>query len=176
MQGIYLAACKARHLGYDIVYQDVDAKYHCDIGGDMLEVDLSPYDFIIATPPCNWWSQANPYYWFSEYALKTRHLLPLTLIKLSKLGKPFIVEGVKNLKRYKENHIFKICEKFGISYQVVGRHIYFSNVIVDLSCPQIQDFRYGGVRVNNDGYNQGGTNVHNCLEIWLKEVHKDAKS
>ena len=85
MQGIYLAACKARHLGYDIVYQDVDAKYHCDIGGDMLEVDLSPYDFIIATPPCNWWSQANPYYWFSEYALKTRHLLPLTLIKLSKL-------------------------------------------------------------------------------------------
>ena len=80
------------------------------------------------------------------------------------------------MKRYKENHIFKICEKFGISYQVVGRHIYFSNVIVDLSCPQIQDLRYGGVRVNNDGYNQCGTNVHNCLEIWLKEVHKDAKS
>ena len=172
MKGIYLAACKARHPDYDIVYQDIDPKYHCDIGGDMLEVDLSPYDYIIATPPCNWWSQANPYYWHSEYALKTRHLLPLILIKLGKQKKPFIVENVKNLKRYKENHIFRICEKFNIKYQIVGRHIYFSNMDIDISCPQIQDFRHHGVRVNNDKYNQGGTNVKNCLEIWLKEIHK----
>ena len=39
--------------------------------------------------------------------------------------------------------------------------------------PQIQDFKYGGKRVNNDGYNQGGTNVHNVIEIWLKEVNKN---
>ena len=95
MKGIYLAACKARHPNYDIVYQDIDKKYKCELEGDMLEIDLSPYDFIIATPPCNWWSQANPYYWRSEYALKTRHLLPLILIKLGKQNKPFLVENVK---------------------------------------------------------------------------------
>lgn len=95
MRGLYLAACKARHQDYDITYQDIDPKYKCDIGGDMLEVDITPYDYIIATPPCNWWSIANPYYWRSEYSLKTRHLLPLILIKLGKQEKPFIVENVK---------------------------------------------------------------------------------
>lgn len=95
MLGIYLAACKARHPKYPIVYQDIDSKYNCDIGGDMLDIDLTPYSFIIATPPCNWWSQANPYYWRSSYALKTRHLLPLILIKLGQQTKPFIVECVK---------------------------------------------------------------------------------
>lgn len=72
------------------------------------------------------------------------------------------------MKRYKENHIFRICEMYKIHYQVVGRHVYFSNRYYDLSCPQIQDFKYGGVRVNNDKYNQGGTNVHNCIEIWIQ--------
>ena len=173
MKGIYLAACKARHPDYDIVYQDIDKKYKCDIGGDMLEVNLRQYDFIIATPPCNWWSQANPYYWHSEYALKTRHLLPLILIKLAKSGKPFIVECVKNLKRYTENHIFRICEKHHIWWQVVGRHVYFTSEPISLHCPQIQDFKYGGKRVNSDGYNQGGTNVHNCIEIWLQYTTRE---
>lgn len=163
MKGIYLAAYKAQHSNYDIVYQDIDGSR--DIGGDMLTIDLKPYDYVIATPPCNWWSRANPYYWFSEYALKTRHLLPLTLIKLAKNGKPFIVEGVKNFKRYGENGIFRICERFNIKWQAVGRHIYFTNININLECPQIQDFRYGGHRVNNDGHNQGGTNVHNVIEI-----------
>ena len=172
MKGIYLAACKARHPNYDIIYQDIDKKYKCDLGGDMLDIDLTPYDFIIATPPCNWWTIANPYYWYSEYALKTRHLLPLTLIKCAKSGKPFIVENVKNLKRYKENHIFRICEKYNIKWQVVGRHVYFTNEEIDLYCEQIQDFKHHGIRINNDGYNQGGTNVFNVIERWLEYVER----
>jgi len=133
MLGIYLGACKAYHLNYRMVYQDINGKR--DLGGDMLDIDVSGYDYIIATPPCNWWSQANPYYWYSEYALKTRHLLPLILIKLSKQVKPYVVECVKNIKRYRENGIFKICEKFGIRWQIVGMHVYFSNIDVSLSCP-----------------------------------------
>ena len=170
MKGIYLAACKAHHPKHDIVYQDIDPRYGCDLGGDMLEVDLSPYDYIIATPPCNWWSQANPYYWRSEYSLKTRHLLPLMLIKLGGQRKPFILECVRNLKRYKENNIFRICEMYGINHQVVWRHVYFSNTDVNVSCPQIQDFKIHGKRVNNDKYNQGGTNVHACIEKWLEVI------
>ena len=73
MRGIYLAAYKAMHPNHDIVYQDINGKR--DIGGDMMEVDLTPYDFIIATPPCNWWSRANWRRDSSEYSLKTKHLL-----------------------------------------------------------------------------------------------------
>ena len=93
IKGIYLAAGRALHPNHDIIYQDIDGKR--DIGGDMLDIDISKYDYVIATPPCNWWSKANPYYWRSEYALKTRHLLPLILIKLAKADIPFVVECVK---------------------------------------------------------------------------------
>lgn len=56
MKGIYLGACTANHPNYNIDYQD---KYIIrDIGGDMMEIDLSPYDYIIATPPCNFYSRA----------------------------------------------------------------------------------------------------------------------
>jgi site-specific DNA-cytosine methylase len=171
MKGIYLASCKARHEKYDLIYNDIDPKYKPDIVGDMLQVDLTPYDFIIASPPCNWWSKANPYYKTSKYALETKHLLPDTIIKLSESGKPFIIENVKNIKRMAENGIFDLINKYGLFYQFVGRHIYIYNgFLIDLNCEQIQDFVYGGKRVNKDGYNQGGTNVYNVIEIWLKQI------
>ena len=171
MKGIYLASCKARHEKYDLIYNDIDPKYKPDIVGDMLQVDLTPYDFIIASPPCNWWSKANPYYKTSKYALETKHLLPDTIIKLSESGKPFIIENVKNIKRMAENGIFDLINKYGLFYQFVGRHIYIYNgLLIDLNCEQIQDFVYGGKRVNKDGYNQGGTNVYNVIEIWLMQI------
>ena len=43
----------------------------------------------------------------------------------------------------------------------------------DLDCLQHQDFVYGGKRVNNDGYNQGGSNVHVVIEKWLKYITKE---
>lgn len=57
MKGIYLGAFEAQHDGHDIVYQDINGKR--DVGGDMMDVDLTPYDYIIATPPCNYWSRAR---------------------------------------------------------------------------------------------------------------------
>ena len=107
MKGIYLAACKARHPNYDIIYQDIDKKYKCDLDGDMMNIDLTDYDFIIATPPCNWWSKANPYYKTSKYALETKHLLPDTIIKLGSQSKPFIIENVIN-KKDLEKMVFMI--------------------------------------------------------------------
>lgn len=170
MRGIYLCACKARHPKYNIIYQDIDEKWKCDLGGDALEVDLSPYDFIIATPPCNWWSKANPYYKTSKYSLLTKHLLPDLLLKLGNQDKPYIIENVKNLKRFKENGIFDICKDVGAYIYIVGRHIYFSNINTNLLCIQHQDFKFGGKRVNKDGYNQGGSNVHTVIEIWLRAI------
>lgn len=74
MKGIYLAAFEAYHPNHDIIYQDINGLR--DLGGDMLDVDLSSYDFIIATPPCNYWSRCNYRRDISDYSLKTKHLLP----------------------------------------------------------------------------------------------------
>lgn len=167
MKGIYLAACKARHLNYDIVYQDIDSQYNCELGGDMLDIDLSSYDYIIATPPCNWYSKSNPYFYRSLYSLKTMHLLPCILLKAATSGKPFIIENVRNDIKFQHMGIFRICEELNIYIITVGRHTYFTNVFCDLTVIQHQDFINGGKRINNDGYNQGGSNVHEVIESWL---------
>lgn len=75
-----------------------------------------------------------------------------------------------NRKRFEFLGIYRLCEKFGIYVKEVGRHTYFTNKDYDLNCPQQQDFKYGGRRVNDDGYNQGGKNVHLVIEKWLKEL------
>ena len=74
MKGIYLAAFRARHPNYNIIYQDINPRCKCDLVGDMLDVNLTEYDFIIATPPCNYWSRANYRREVSEYSRKTKHL------------------------------------------------------------------------------------------------------
>lgn len=167
MKGIYLAACKARHANYDIVYQDIDDSYNCDLGGDMLDVDLSKYDYIIATPPCNWYSITNPYWYRSFYSLKTMHLLPCILMKAAMTGKPFIIENVRNSVRFNLVGIYRICDDLNIFVTTVGRHTYFTNVFCDLTVFQHQDFLCGGKRINNDGYNEGGSNVHEVIDTWL---------
>ena len=174
MKGLYLGACYARHNDYDIVYNDIDPETKCDLVCDMLSVDLDGYDFYIATPPCNFWSKANPYYKKSEYALMTKDLLPRILCKLAATKKPFIVENVKNYKRFKEYGIFDICETFDIYVYPVGRHLYFTNLsFIDLITPQVYDFKGRGIRIHNEGYkksNQGGSNVHSVIEAWLSYI------
>lgn len=171
MKGIYLAAFKANHPNYDIVYQDILGNR--DIGGDMMEVDLSPYDFIIATPPCNWWSRANYRRNTSPYALQTKHLLPDILRKLCQQDKPWIVENVKNKLRFTEAGLYDLpCFIY-----IVGRHTYWTNVMMDLSdIHQEYDFtRKRGFteRINKDGHRQGGKNVEEVIERFLKVIHND---
>lgn len=173
MKGIYLGACRARHYLWNIVYQDIDPQYNCDLGGDMLDVDLSQYDFIIATPPCNWYSITNPYSHRSMYSLKTMHLLPCILLKAACSGKPFLIENVRNNVKFSQIGIFKICEDLNIYVITVGRHTYFTNVFCDLTSIQQQDFLMCGKRINKDGYNQGGYNVAVVVESWLNCLYED---
>ena len=69
LKGIYLGACRAYHPNYDLDYNDIISGYHINIIGDMLSVDLSNYDYIIATPPCNFYSRANDRRYSSDYSL-----------------------------------------------------------------------------------------------------------
>lgn len=135
MKGIYLGAYKAYHQRWNIDYQDINNKR--DIGGDMMDVDLSKYDYIIATPPCNYWSIARGNR-CSQYSLDTKHLLPDIIDKLVKLGKPFIVENVRNVKRMT---LENVLPRTDCNVYFVGRHTYFTNIEFDVSnIPQRQDF------------------------------------
>lgn len=165
LKGIYLASFKAYHPNYDIVYQDINGKR--DIGGDMMEVDLTPYDFIIATPPCNWYSKANYRRNTSEYALKTKHLLPDIIEKLNVLSKPFIVENVQNnsLIPHKWDKILYVY--------ILGRHTYWSNIPFkydDLEFPVQQKQKFAKTK------RQGGENVHKVIERWLETIHEIYKN
>lgn len=167
MKIIYLGAYKANHPNYDIVYQDINGKR--DLAGDMLEIDLTPYDVIIATPPCNYWSRANYRRETSTYSQKTKHLLPAIIDKCISLGKPFIVENVRNRR------LFNLYNLFNKNCYIIehGRHTYWTNVEVDLTIvPQEQDYRYGGYYIGK-GSSQGGDNVHKVIEYWLKELENE---
>ena len=171
MKGIYLASYKSLHENYDIDYQDINDKR--DIGGDMMDIDLEKYDFIIATPPCNYWSRANYRRDRSEYALTTKHLLPDILHKLCKIDKPWIVENVKNKKRFTEAGLFNLpCYVY-----FVGRHTYWSNILMSVDdIPQIQDFVQHGIYIGNKfsekgNTREGGWNVHQVIERFLETIH-----
>ena len=161
MKGVYLAAFKALHPGYEIDYQDINGKR--DIGGDMMEVDLTNYDFIIASPPCNYYSRANYRREYSEYSQRTKHLLPGILDKLVKQDKPFIVENVRNEKLMSKLGLFN----YPIFIYTIGRHIYWSNVFLD---SQFVYQRFENIKHISSSKRQGGENVHNVIEVFLETI------
>ena len=169
MKGIYLAAYKAHHPKYDIIYQDINGKR--DISGDMLDIDLTQYDFIITTPPCNYYSRARGNRPPSQYAKDTMHLLPEIIIELTGLHKPFIVENVRNKNLFRRLGLFRLdCYVYEI-----GRHTYWTNHPFNpTNIKQINDFKTGGIRLHN--FVEGGYNVHNIIEYWLEIIHSSPKT
>lgn len=147
----------------------------------MLDVDLSAFDYIIATPPCNFWSIARGNR-CSQYSLDTKHLLPEIIKKLINFGKPFIVENVINKKRFAQNGIYDIA-KCNIYY--INRHTYFTNIeftadeIAELESKSRQDFKYGGKVIMYDDMSnkkhQGGYNVHLVIDKFIEKVIKEGK-
>lgn len=173
MKEIYLASFTAYHPGYDIVYQDINGLR--DIGGDMMDVDLSPYDYIIATPPCNYWSRANYRRETSVYAQQTKHLLPGILKKLITMNKPFIVENVRNDRMFKQYHLF---DYLSVYVYRIGRHTYWTNVKLDVSnivqIPKV-DFKNGKRRWLSSQHlprnkRQGGEEVHQVIDRFLQTI------
>jgi len=139
----------------------------------MLDIDLSSYDFIIATPPCNYYSRANRFRETSMYSQKTKHLLPAILKKLQNQDKPFIVENVINKVLMKD--IIKDFKYFIYEY---GRHTYFTNVPFNpYGIIQVSDMLYKPLKTgkhigrlapwSTKKQRQGGINVHNIIEYWL---------
>lgn len=164
MKGIYLASFQAKHDGYKIDYQDINGKR--DIGGDMLEIDIRDYDYVIATPPCNYWSRANWRRETSSYSQQTKHLLPGILEKLVKMDKPFIVENVRNKKRFTSHGLMDLP----VYIYEIGRHTYWTNIEMgDEEIVQQKD----NIQNITKSQRQGSDNVHNVIEHWLKKAFEE---
>lgn len=168
MKGIYLAAFEALHKNANIIYQDINGKR--DIDGDMMQINLTDYDYIIATPPCNYYSRCNYRRETSKYSQLTKDLLPEILKKLCKQNKPFIVENVRNSKIFQQMQLYDLpCFIY-----IIGRHTYWTNIIMDTHIKQRQDFKNGGYVIKyNDMENkkhQGGYNVHQVIEQFLDTI------
>lgn len=160
MKGIYLASYKALHSDHNLIYQDINGKR--DISGDMMNVDLTPYDYIIATPPCNWWARCNWRRDKSEYSLKTKHLLIDILKKLCKQDKPFIVENVRNDNQFKLHGLFDLpCHIYKI-----GQHTYWTNVLISMDIEQ----KHQNKQYISKNQRQGGYNVHQVIEQFIRTI------
>lgn len=160
MKVIYLACGKARLNFPNVVYNDLFED--CDLKIDMMSVDLTPFDFILASPPCNYYSRARGNCPPSAYALETAHLLPDILNKLISSGKPFVVENVRNKPLFLKLGLFN----FPCFVYFHGRHTYWTNIMIDFHhISQSFDFRYGGKKLKS--YIQGGDNVNNVFDFIL---------
>ncbi len=148
----------------------------------MLDVDLTPYDVIIATPPCNYYSKLNRFRETAKYSQETKHLLPDIIRKLNDQEKPYIVENVRG-------HIINklIAEQTdykGYIYQH-GRHTYWTNVpfnpkmieqttefkaSISRKSVSKEDFKKLCSAIKTKKNVQGGNNVYNVIEYWLQVV------
>ena len=134
-------------------------------------ISLSQHHHVI------WWSRANYRRNESQYALQTKHLLPDILHKLCEINKPWIVENVRNKTRFYENGLFNLpCYVY-----FVGRHTYWSNIRlktkdIDMLQKAITDYKNGKKRYLSSQNlprhkRQGGNEVHQVIERFLKTIH-----
>lgn len=172
MKGVFLGACLQRHEKYDIDYNDIDTNTGCNLICDMLDIDLSKYDFVLASPPCNYYSRANYRRNVSFYALSTKNLLPTVIEKCSLSGKPFLIENVRNNVLFQQCGIFDLCNKYKLFVYYVGRHTYFTNIMINLQCYQTIDYVVKKQYYSNNlgNYRQGGDNVKKVFEIFLEKI------
>ena len=121
MKGVYLCARKHRIPGYLIDYNDIEYYPGITLLGDCRNIDVSQYDFIIATPPCNYYSRANYRRDVSTVAQSTKDLLPYCIDICQRSGKPFIIENVCNSSLLPKAD----CYEFDF-----GQHHFYTNVFM----------------------------------------------
>lgn len=90
---------------------------------DALTFDLAGYDFIWASPPCQFGSVVTP----KAHRAKHRNLIPAIRERLLATAKPYVIENVEGVRRHLRDPI-KLCgSMFGLRCR---RHRYFE-------CPSI---------------------------------------
>lgn len=164
LTGIYLAAGRADLGVSNLDYQDKFRER--DIAGCMLECDLSLYDYVIATPPCNYWSKANYQRYNSQYALDTMHLLPGILRKLQHENKPFIVENVRNAEMFRRAGLFNLP----LFVFFVGRHTFWTNTLFSYNSWNLQKPKI--IRNRSKLQRQGDRYLDEILINFIQSLNK----
>lgn len=105
------------------------------IQGDALEQDLSQYDFVWASPPCQAYSALKT----MPNRRKHEKLIPMVREMLEVWGGPWIIENVEGAKRELRDPVMLCGSMFGLEsngYQI-RRHRYFESNIplnVPMTC------------------------------------------
>jgi len=162
MLGLYMCARKHRIPGYNIIYNDIVDYEGIDLCCDCLNINLEPYDFIIATPPCNYYSRANYRRQTSEVAQRTKHILPKLIEKLSQLNKPFIIENVCNSSLLPKSKLFEF---------EFGQHHFYTNVfmLIPHNSYAIRQNKQYISRNKRDG----NYNVDLVIKYFLEAIHEN---
>lgn len=162
MKGIYLASKEHRIPGYDIDYNDIKNYKGINKPGDMLSIDLTNYDYIIATPPCNYYSRANYRRETSKIAQQTKHLLPEIIKKCEQIKKPFIIENVCNKTLLPKSKSYEFN---------FGNHHFYTNVFmleIDKTFAEKQDKQNKGY-----GHRDNNKNVDIIIKTFLEIIHNE---
>lgn len=162
---IYLASGYAKLKAENVTYNDLvvprENRQH------MLDVDLTQYDILIATPPCNFYSYARGASPPSKYALETAHLLLEIIIKFHETGKPFIVENVTNKTTL--DFIWAMSADLGLYRFKHARHTYITNIMFDVrSVAEEFDFDSSQKLLNPFNDRQGGYQVSAVFDCFVK--------
>ena len=90
------------------------------IESDALEVDLSPFKFVWASPPCQFASENTQ----KRYRANHQNLIPAVREKLILSGLPYIIENVENARHHLIKPIMLCGSMFGLK---IFRHRYFES-------------------------------------------------
>lgn len=95
---------------------------------DALTFDLSGYDFIWVSPPCQFGSDMTP------AVFKSRHvnLIPAMRARLLASGRPYVIENVRGARSHLRNPVMLCGAQLGLK---VYRHRYFESSIPLLPPP-----------------------------------------
>lgn len=165
MKGIYLCSRSHRIPGIRCDYNDIESYPGINILKDALYVDLSDYDYIICTPPCNYYSKANYRRDVSDVANQTKHLLPILLNRLYMLDKPFIVENVNNKVLFDKAGLFDYDDLIVFSF---GGHTFWTNIkfTIPNKCLAVKQDKQNVCRNKRDN----NYNVDLIIKLFLSEI------
>ena len=166
MKGLYLCSREHRIPGYEIIYNDIVNYPGIDLCMDIRDIRLKDLvnnniDYIIATPPCNFYSRANYRRESSIVAQETKDLLPYCLALCIKSGLPFIIENVMNSTLLPKSNLYEFD---------FGQYHFYTNVfmLVPDKSYAVSQNKQNVTRSKRDG----NKNVDLIIKLFLELVHE----
>lgn len=115
--------------GFDVVGVDIapQPRYPFTFAlGDALTFDLSGFDAIHASPPCQFYTQMLN--WNHQHKEQYPNLIAVVRERLQATGKPYIIENVEQARSYMVNPLLLCGNMFGL--RVYRHRLFESNLLL----------------------------------------------